>query len=158
MKNPKYSIKNYLYSLLSEMEDHNHIDSEVIQKINDINFSKKDDYIRISFETTYGKQMDFIAKYEDFKNWFKDKKDDLNPFKAFFSDFFSANAVEMENEPLKEIVDDNGDIMPDEDKPNNSNNSMVGSSVWDLERVYKSSIPKSIRFYSGDLGIGIITW
>jgi hypothetical protein len=158
MKNSSYSIKNYLYGLLSEMEDHHHVDSEVIKKINDVNFSKEDDYIRISFETTYGKSLDFVAKYKDFKKWFKDKKSDYNPFKDFFSDFFAANAVEVEEESLNEIVDDNGDIMPDEDQPNNSNNSMVGSSVWDLERVYKSSIPKSIRFYSGDLGIGIITW
>jgi len=36
---------------------------------------------------------------------------------------------------------------------------MIGSkSNWDLEKVYKSSVPKSIRFYSGDMGTGMVVW
>jgi len=157
MRESKYSIKNYLYSLLSEVEDNHHLDSDVIGKIKNINFSKEDDYIKFSFTTSYGKNMDFVSKYVDFKKWFKNNASEHKTFDSFLKSFF-LNAEEVEEESMNEIIDDSGNIIPDEDQPNNSTNSMVGSSVWDLERVYKSSIPKSVRFYSGDLGIGIVTW
>ena len=158
MRDSKYSIKNYYYSLLSEMEDHNHVSPDVVNGISNVDFSKDDDYLKIGFNTSYGKDMDYVCKYGDFKNWFKDnahKNQDV--FGSFLSEALSS-LTEVDEGGINEIVDDNGDIMADEDKPNNSTNSMVGSSVWDLERVYKSSIPKSVRFYSGDLGMGVITW
>jgi len=48
--------------------------------------------------------------------------------------------------------------MGDDDQPPNTTNSMIGTSTWDLDKVYQSSIPKSIRHYSGSMGIGMVTW
>ena len=42
--------------------------------------------------------------------------------------------------------------------PNNSTNTMVTSPKFDLEKIYKKFVPRSIRFYSGDMGMGAVTW
>jgi hypothetical protein len=58
-----------------------------------------------------------------------------------------------------EELDDEGNIMASTDKPNNTTNSHVGlDNTWDLDKVYKSNIPKSMRYYSGYFGTGIVTW
>ena len=154
-------IKDYYLSFLNETKGYFHIDSQSIGKINDVNINKNDDYVKIDFTTTYGKPASLVATYSQFKNWYKqniDKYDDV--FLNFASEYLTKSHETEKLEPaVNEIVDDNGNIMSSDDMPNNSTNSMVGSkNNWDLEKLYKSSIPKSIRFYSGDLGIGIITW
>lgn len=154
-------IKDFYLSLLSENEEYFHIDSQSVGKVNDINLDKADDYIKIDFDTTYGKAASLVAKYSMFKNWYKhniNKFDDV--FKAFVQEYISkSKQTDNTEHAVNEIVDDDGNIMSSDDKPNNATNTMVGANNrWDLEKMYKSSIPKSIRFYSGDLGIGIITW
>lgn len=153
-------IKDYYLSLLSENENFRYVDNQSIGSIKDIDISKKDDYVKIDFETTYGKPASLVAKYSEFKKWYSNNIDKFQDvFKAFAAEYLS-KSKEHEQEPVvNEIVDDDGNIMSSDDKPNNATNSMIGSkNTWDLEKVYKSSIPKSIRFYSGDLGIGIISW
>lgn len=154
-------IKDFYLSLLSESQNHFHIDSQSVGSVKDINFDKTDDYVKIDFETTYGKPASLVAKYSMFKNWYANNVNKFNDvFKAFVQEFI-ANSKETENpeHAVNEIVDDDGNIMASTDKPNNATNSMVGSNnKWDLEKMYKSSIPKSMRFYSGGLGIGIVTW
>ncbi len=158
-------IKDFYLSALNEnKDDFFYLDKSSIDSIEDVNFSKDNNFIKIDFTTTYGKPMSVVSNYDEFKDWFskreKSTDDHIDLFKDYASKFIASS---KETEPffsnMNEIVDDNGDIMASTDLPNNSTNTMVGSKIkWDLERVYKSSIPKSIRFYSGDLGVGIITW
>ncbi len=153
-------IKDFYLNLLSENDDFFYVDNQSIKKVKDITLNKKDDYIKIDFETTYGKLASLVTKYADFKKWYKnniDKYQDV--FKAFVEEYIVNSKESEKPAPVNEIVDDEGNIMASTDKPNNATNSMIGSkNTWDLEKLYKSSIPKSIRFYSGGLGIGIITW
>ena len=153
-------IKDYYLDFLNENENFFYVDAQSVGKIIDVNISKGDDYVKIDFETTYGKSASLVAKYTEFKKWFYNNIDKFqDSFKAFVQEYLSKSKETEKLVSVNEIVDDDGNIMSSDDKPNNSTNQMVGSkNNWDLEKLYKSSIPKSIRFYSGDLGIGIITW
>lgn len=153
-------IKDYYLGLLSENKDFMYLDNQTIGKINDVVINKAEDYIKIDFETSYGKKANLVAEYSKFKNWFAQNVNKFkDSFKSFVEEYIKSSQEEKSAEPVNEIVDDDGNIMPSTDKPNNATNTMVGANnYWDLEKVYKSSIPKSIRFYSGDLGIGIVTW
>lgn len=158
-------IKDLYLSFLNEnTEDFFYLNESSIGNVENISLSKDDNYVRIDFVTTYGKPMSVVANYDDFINWYsaheKKTPDAQAIFKAYLEKFVK---VSQETDPflanMNEIVDDNGSIMPSTDLPTNANGRMVGDKIrWDLDRVYQSSIPKSIRFYSGDLGIGIITW
>ncbi len=153
-------IKDFYLSVLNESENFFYIDNKSVGKVKDTTINKADDYIKIDFETTYGKDASLVAKYSVFKNWYSHNVDKFNDvFKAFTEAYLEKSIKDAESAPVNEIIDDDGNIMSNDDKPNNSTNSMVGSkNTWDLEKVYKSSIPKSIRYYSGDLGVGVITW
>lgn len=153
----KRSIKDFYLSTLNENDNSFlHITSDVVDDIKNVNFSKGDDYIRIDFTTTYGKDLSIVTKFSEFKKWLsKNSLEHKHAFVSFVKDYVSKS---KEVEDLNEIIDDSGNIMPDDDKPSNATNSHIGSSKFDLEKIYKQSIPKSIRFYSGDLGIGIISW
>jgi hypothetical protein len=143
--------------LISEGVEIFSLSPEEVGEVTDVHMI--DDNIKIDFDTTYGKQASLTVKVPDYKEWslnhpgmFRSE----NSFKHFIQDFL-ANSTEGD-ESLNEIVDDNGNIMPDDGMPSNATNSMVVSPKFDLEKIYKSFVPKSIRFYSGDLGLGIITW
>jgi hypothetical protein len=158
-------IKDLYLSFLNEnTKDFFYLDESSIRDVDDVSLSKDDNYIRIDFTTTYDKPMSVVANYDDFVKWYSksEKKGKEAPeiFKSYLEKFVNTSS---ETDPfianMNEIVDDNGDIMASTDLPTNANGRMVGDKIrWDLERVYQSAIPKSIRFYSGDLGIGIITW
>lgn len=153
-------IKDYYLSLLSENKDFFYIDSDSVGDIVDIDINKKEDYIKIDFKTTYGKSASLITNYSDFKKWYSNNINKFNDvFKSFISDYLANSKEETQEPVVNEIVDDDGNIMSSDDKPNNSTNSMVGSkNTWDLERVYKSSIPRSVRFFGGNYGRGGIVW
>jgi hypothetical protein len=158
-------IKDLYLSFLNEnTKDFFYLDESSVKDVSDVSLSKDDNYIRIDFTTTYGKPMSVAANYDDFVKWYsKNKEKGQKPeslFKKYLQQFIaSSSESDSSMENVNEIVDDNGDIMPSTDLPSNATGRMVGDKIrWDLERVYQSSIPKSIRFYSGDLGIGIITW
>lgn len=155
-------IKDLYLSLLSENDNFFYVDNNSIDKITDINMSKADDYLKIDFKTSYGKDGALVVKYNNFMNWYKHHVNQFpDVFKAFAKEYISQSqeAREPQAEPVNEIIDDEGNIMPSTDKPSNATNSMVGANnTWDLDKLYKSSIPKSIRQYNGGLGIGIITW
>jgi hypothetical protein len=151
-------IKDYYLSLLSENEDFFYADNQSIEKTTDVHIDKAGDTIKIDFDTTYGKPGSLVVKYSKFKDWYKnniDKHD--NAFKAFVEEYLTS-AKETED-VVSEVIDDDGNIMSSDDKPNNSTNTMVGSkNNWDLEKLYKT-LPKSIRFYGGGgLGMGFVTW
>jgi len=151
-------IKDYYLNLLSENENFFYADNQSIEKTTDVNIDKAGDTIKIDFDTTYGKPGSLVVKYSNFKNWYKnniDKHD--NAFKAFVEEYLT-DSKETE-EVVNEIIDDDGNIMSSDDKPNNSTNRMIGSkNNWDLEKLYKT-LPKSVRFYGGgSLGMGFVTW
>lgn len=153
-------IKDYYLGLLNENENFFYVDNQSVGKVKDIFMDKKEDYVKIDFETTYGKSVSLVTKYSDFRKWYSSNIDKFQDvFKSFIQDYLAKSKNSEEAPSVNEIVDDDGNIMSNDDKPNNATNSMVGSkNTWDLEKVYKSSIPKSIRYYSGDFGIGIVTW
>lgn len=155
-------IKDYYLGFLNENENFFYVDSQTIDKIKDITMDKNSDYVKIDFETTYGKPASLVTKYSEFKKWYTSNIDKFHDvFKSFVQYYLNKSKEDVGDnaEVVSEIIDDEGNIMSNDDKPNNSTNSMIGSkNTWDLEKVYKSSVPKSIRFYNGGLGRGIITW
>lgn len=156
----KYSIKNFLLESISEAnDDFLFVDKNSIQKISDVNFNKIKNYLKIDFITTYNKKYSFLIKLSDFNKWFSDKKNKKgkNIFHDYLQDYFH-NSVEVK-EKINEIIDDTNEIIPDEDMPSNVTNSMVGTNhSMDLEKILKRSAPKSIKNYSGNLGLGTVAW
>lgn len=148
-------LTNYFSGLLNENEDFLQSDSHAIGKIKDVNFNKEDDYIKIDFQTVYGTDSNLVVKYSEFKKWFiKNINKHTQIFKAFAEDF-----LKNSQESMNEIVDDEGNLMASTDKPMNSTNNHVGiNNTWDLDKVYKSNVPKSMKFYNGYYGSGIVTW
>ncbi|MDG1949234.1 MAG: hypothetical protein P8J32_00215 [bacterium] len=151
------SIKNFLLESMSEWDqEYNHLSEDTVGGVEYVTFDKGDDYIRIDFLTSFGTKASMVTSFEKFKEWFKSLDGvDKPPYKKFVKDFLR---VSQEKDELEEVIDDDGNIMGDDDMPPNTTNTMIGTSNWDLDKVYQSSIPKSIRMYSGDMGIGIMTW
>lgn len=159
----KNSIKNFLLESESEKDDNFvYIKGDTIAKINDIDFNKSDDYIRIDFSTTYNKKFSFVSKLTNFKKWLnnqpKEKSKVISIFHNYLISFFDSSN-EIKAEPLDEIIDDTNEIMPDQDISSNATGRMVGAShTMDLEKIFKRSMPKSVRNYSGNLGLGTVVW
>lgn len=151
------SIKNFLLESMSEWNpEYNHLSEDTVGGVEYVSFDKDDDYIRIDFSTSFGTKASIVTSLAKFKEWFKSLEGaDKPPYKKFVKDFLS---VSQEKDELEEVIDDDGNIMGDDDMPPNTTNTMIGTSHWDLDKVYQTSIPKSIRMYSGDMGIGIMTW
>lgn len=148
------SLKDLCLSvLISEGEEVFSLSPSEVGDVVDV--SMVGDDIKIKFETSYGKIMDLVVKAKDINKW-ASKKGVKNIFKEFIVDFLSNSS--QGDESLNEIVDDNGDIDLDDSMPTNATNSMVTGPKFDLEKIYKSFYPKSMRFYSGSLGIGAIVW
>jgi hypothetical protein len=139
--------------LLKEGEEVFSLSPSEIGNIIDANIVDND--IKIKFKTSYGKPMDLVVKMEDFKTWSSQKKG-KDMLRQFIIDFIS-NSTEG-GDDLNEIIDDDLNIIGDDDMPTNSTNSMVTSPKFDLEKIYKSFVPKSIKFYSGSMGGGMIAW
>lgn len=154
----KISIKDYYLSILAESDEKLYIDESIVSDVADVAFDAKEDYIRIDFSTTFGKKMSLLTKYSQFKNWFsKCKENDEDIYTSFIKDFIKRSEERKEGEEeVNEIIDDSGQIMPDDPMPKN-NASLAGTSVWDTDKVYQV-IPKVSRMYMGDLGIGVIAW
>lgn len=129
---------------------------ENIKCIDSVSSSKADNYIKIDMSLISGQKPSLVAEFGQYCDWLKKNK---GSYKSIFGDFikdFIANSEESEE--MNEIIDKDGNIYPDNDMPNNATNRMVGSSKFDLNKVYKQTVPMGSRYYSGDLGIGIITW
>jgi hypothetical protein len=151
------NIKNFiLESENDKNENFIYIDNDVIDNISNVEFNKEDNYIKLNFFTTYGKELCLVVFLDSFLKWFKDKEKNGDVFKDYIIDFFQ-NSQETKN--LNEIIDDTNEIMPDDDLPSNSSNRMVGTNQnMDLEKIFKRSMPKSVRNYSGNLGLGTVVW
>ena len=155
----KKSLRSIFSKLLYENHGYVHLDSDSIKEVTDISFDKGNDYIRIDFNTEGGVPSSLMTKYCRFKDWYERKGKESNTvFQEYIKEFVGCSSPNTtEEKPIEEIVDVDGNLYGDSDLPSNGPNKMVGTSTWDLEKVYKT-LPKNIRQYSGDLGIGIITW
>lgn len=157
------SVKDFYFSeefgkpLKKEAED---VDVSTVSKIEDVKLLLKNKYIKIKIRNSDGKVAHFIAESAQYKKWLKSNKEEKpkNSLKKFISEFMEGSES-FSLEGMNEIVDDNGDIMSSDDKPNNATNSMIGSDIkYDLEKYYRSSMPRSVRYYSGNLGLGMVVW
>ena len=159
----KNSIKNFLLESESDKDDNFvYIKGNTIAKVNDVDFDKEKDFIKITFSTTYKKKYSFVAKLADFKKWLnsnaEEKDKSLPIFQKYLTDFFNSSS-ELKAKPLDEIIDDTNEIMPDQDISSNATGRMVGAgNTMDLEKIFKRSMPKSVRNYSGNLGLGTVVW
>jgi hypothetical protein len=130
---------------------------ENIDKIDAVTSSKGDRYIKFDMGLRDGKKASLVAEYGQYCKWVKKNKGAYdNIFGDFVKDFL-VNSNESE-EDLSEIVDKDGNLYPDQDMPNNATNRMVGSSKFDLDKVYRQTVPMGSRYYSGDMGVGVVTW
>jgi len=130
---------------------------ENIEKIDAVTSSKGDKYIKFDMGLRDGKKTSLVAEYGQYCNWVKKNKGSYgNIFGDFVKDFLR-NSSESE-EDLSEIVDKDGNLYPDQDMPNNATNRMVGSSKFDLDKVLKQTVPLGSRYYSGTMGLGMVTW
>lgn len=135
---------------------------ETVGQITNVEADKLNDYIKFDIYTKDRKATSLVAEYGSFCKWMakkiKDKSlgDNSLIFESFVSEFLTVS--EVTDGGLTEIVDDEGNIMPSIDKPSNADNSGIGSSKFDFDTVLKQAVPKNMRFYSGDFGLGFITW
>ena len=127
-----------------------------IKSINGAKSSKGDNYVKIEVSTTGG-DVSLVVEHDKFCNWIKKNKDSYNNlYEDFVVEFIGSS---QGFKPLSEIIDTDGNLYGDDDKPTNATNSMIGYDLkFDLDKVYQQSIPKSSRFYSGNLGVGVVTW
>lgn len=153
----KNSIKKFLLEAESDSNKYFvYLNDDVISKINNVEFSKNDNYIKIDFSTIYNKNLTLLVKLTEFLNWFKNSEKGTDIFKFYLKSFFK---TAKEVEKLDEIIDDTNEIMPDSDISNNATGRMVGTNqTMDLEKIFKKSMPKSVRNYSGNLGLGTVVW
>ena len=155
------SIKNFLLESESDRDNNfSYLKGDTIAKVNDVDFSSKDNYIKLDFSTTYNKKYSFVADLTDFKRWIKGKLKEKSPnlFHDYLVDYFNSSK-EANVKQIDEIIDDTNEIMPDDDMPSNATNSLVGTGqTMDLEKIFKRSMPKSVRNYSGNLGLGTVVW
>lgn len=139
-------------------EDFFYLAPDMIGSVTNSNMDMSKGIFVIDFRTTDGNPMKLMTKPSCVDNWMKNADKEAGML-DFVKTFVTKSTVEdeMETGQLEEIVDEYGDIIGDDDMPNNSNNSMVGNSKFDSDKTIKQTIAKSKRYY-GDLGLGVITW
>jgi len=149
-----FSLKNNLVEGLVEQDLVGfYMSPLIVEEIEDVDFNNEKNYIVIKFNTSFDKPLTFIGHFSDFKNWIQKNPIKEEFFKNYLKEFFS------KEQSINEIVDDDGDIMGDDDKPNNSTNTMIGvDQTMDLDKIFSKSIPKSAINYTSNLGIGAIVW
>ncbi|MFA5068232.1 MAG: hypothetical protein WC466_09420 [Candidatus Izemoplasmatales bacterium] len=142
-----------------------YLKGDVISKIHDIDFNSEDNYIKIEFSTIYNKtKYIFVTPLTSFREWIMNKlsqeKKPANIFLDYLVSFFdSSEEVDDSHERIDEIIDDTNEVIPDQDIPSNATNRMIGANhTMDLEKIFKRSMPKSVRNYSGNLGLGTVVW
>ena len=132
---------------------------DMIGSVTNANMDMEKNIFVVDFVTVDGRDMGLRVKNDCFNKWSEGNDGEESGIQDFIKHFIGASRPEDELEEgmLGEIVDEYGDIMPDDDLPNNANNTMIGTSKFGSEKAIKQSIPKSKRYY-GDLGLGVVTW
>lgn len=148
------SVKRFFKKILFESE----ISSYDIDRIINVKVDEDKDSIEFQIELVDGRTPTLNVSYENFVKWAVENQGNYTDmFKEFVAGFLSTS--DTVEEPIQEIVDDNGDIMPDEDLPPNSDNSMVGTSnKWDTSAIANQVIPPQMNVYNGVYGNGFVVW
>lgn len=160
MINKGTQIRKLLFESLNENEEpFFYLAPDMINSVTDANMDMSKDVFIISFVTTDGRDMKLNIKNNSVNNWLNNEAGDNDGMIEFLKSFIEKSQSEddMEEGTLEEIVDEYGDVMSDDDMPNNSNNSMMGKSKFGSDKAIKQTVPKSKRYY-GDLGLGVVTW
>ena len=113
-------------------------------------------FLKVIFKNSAGQNLCLCIPVASFTSWFDSNKPSGNVLHQFVNEFISHPAVEEES-LMNEIVNEFGDIIGDEDMPNNSTNSMVGKSKFGTDKAIRQTVPK-IKTYDANLGHGIVTW
>ena len=116
----------------------------------------KDRFLKIKFNNSTGNELNLYVPVSSFTNWYNTSKPTGNVMNKFVKEFIQSPDVNDES-VINEIVDEFGDIIGDEDEPNNSTNSMVGSSKFGSDKAIRQSVAK-ISTYDNNLGRGMVTW
>jgi len=156
----KNSIKFLFLESIGNTNEFVYIKDNTFAKVYDVNFDIKDNYVKIDFSTTYNKKFSFVTSLLQFKRWLNScpKQKHSNVFFNYLTDFFN-NSKQFDGDFVNEIIDDTNEVIPDQDIPSNATGRIVGTdNTMDLEKVFKKSMPKSIRNYSGNLGLGTVVW
>jgi hypothetical protein len=155
----KQLLRNLLFESFQERnEDFFYLAPDIIGSVANANMNIGKNKFVIDFTTTDGRDMKLSVKNDCVSNWMNNNSENSGMV-DFVKEFISKSKPEeeLETDTLEEIVDEYGDIMSDDDMPNNSNNSMIGKSKFDSDKAIRQTIAKSKRYY-GDLGLGVITW
>lgn len=113
-------------------------------------------FLKVIFKNSAGKDMCLHIPVSSFTNWYDSSKPSGNVLHKFVSEFISNPEVKDEK-VMNEIVDEFGDLIGNEDMPNNSTNTMVGKSKFGTDKTIRQTVPR-IKTYDSNLGRGIITW
>lgn len=159
-----YKKGNELRSILLEgfndrEESFYYLAPDIVGSVASANMDMDKNIFVIKFITTDGRDMSLRVKNDCINNWMDNSDNQNSNLLDFTKEFIEKSKPEDElsQDTLGEIVDEYGDVMSDDDLPNNANNSMIGKSKFDSEKAIKQTIAKSKRYY-GDLGLGIVTW
>lgn len=113
-------------------------------------------FLKVVFKNSSGQNLCLHIPVASFSTWYDSSKPSGNVLHKFVNEFISNPAVEDEA-VMNEIVNEFGDLIGDEDEPNNSTNTMVGKSKFGTDKAIRQTIPK-IKTYDANLGHGIVTW
>ena len=99
-------IKDYYLDFLNENENFFYVDNQSVGDVKDVSISKKDDYVKIDFETTYGKPASLVAKYSEFKKWYFNNVDKFKDvFQAFVAEYLNKSKEEEQIRIARELHD-----------------------------------------------------
>lgn len=133
------------------------LNAEMIDKVIEVDLDREKGFIKIRFTTKDGNTKSLISEYEKFIEWLSKSVNEFSDiFSQFLYDFISSSE---ETQELQEFIDTHGNIDGSNEIPDNESGRMVGlGQKWDLEKIGRNSIQRPLRFYSGDLGVGIVAW
>ena len=113
-------------------------------------------FLKVIFKNSLGQNLCLHIPVSSFTTWYDSSKPSGNVLQKFVNEFISYPSVEDES-VMNEIVNEFGDLIGDEDEPNNSTNTMVGKSKFGTDKAIRQTVPK-IKTYDANLGHGIVTW
>lgn len=160
MHKKKSQLRTILFESFNDRDENfYYLAPDIVGSVASSNMDMDKNIFTIDFITTDGRNMKLKVKNNSINDWMDNSDCENSGIVDFVKEFISSSKSEEEMEPetLEEIVDEYGDIMGNDDMPNNSNNSMIGNSKFGSEKAIKQTIAKSKRYY-GDLGLGVITW
>lgn len=160
MYNKGKELRNILIEGFNDRnESFYYLAPDIVGSVANANMDIDKNIFVIDFVTTDGRGMNLKVKNDCINSWMNNSENQNSKIIDFVKDFIhtSKSEDELNQDTLDEIVDEYGDIMSNDDMPNNSNDSMVGKSKFGSEKAIKQTIAKSKRYY-GDLGLGVVTW